>query len=95
MLDSSGTLRFIGMLPSDAFEGNGYKDEVLGRMFAKSTSKESSALIRTRAAMGQSIFLSHGLRNEILHGVPSISSPIRLDTLFDSAGWSSSRTAIN
>ena len=39
VLDSSGTIRFIRVLPSDAFEGNGYIEKVLGRMFAKSTSK--------------------------------------------------------
>jgi len=39
VLDSSGTIRFIGVLPSDAFEGNGYIEKVLKRMFAKSTSK--------------------------------------------------------
>ena len=41
VLDSSGTIRFIGVLPSDAFEGNGYIEKVLRRMFAKSTSKRN------------------------------------------------------
>lgn len=36
VLDSSGTIRFIGVLPSDAFERNGYVEKVLRRMFAKS-----------------------------------------------------------
>jgi len=39
VLDGSGTIRFIGVLPSDAFERNGYIEKVLERMSAKSTSK--------------------------------------------------------
>jgi hypothetical protein len=39
VLDRSGTIRFIGVLPSDAFNENGYISKVLERMFAKSTSK--------------------------------------------------------
>ncbi len=39
VLDSSGIIRFIGVLPSDAFERNGYVEKVLGRMLAKSPSK--------------------------------------------------------
>jgi thiol-disulfide isomerase/thioredoxin len=39
VLDGSGTIRFIGVLPSNAFEQNGYISKVLERMFAKSTSK--------------------------------------------------------
>ena len=38
VLDRSGTIRFIGVLPSDAFDKNGYISKVLDRMFAKSTS---------------------------------------------------------
>ena len=41
VLDSSGTIRFIGVLPSDAFERNGYVEKVLGRIFAGSSSKGS------------------------------------------------------
>jgi thiol-disulfide isomerase/thioredoxin len=39
VLDSTGTIRFIGVLPSDAFERNGYVEKVLERIFAKSPSK--------------------------------------------------------
>ncbi len=39
VLDRSGTIRFIGVLPSDAFDGNGYISKVLERMFAKSASR--------------------------------------------------------
>jgi hypothetical protein len=39
VLDRSGTIRFIGVLPSDAFDENGYISKVLDRMFAKSGSK--------------------------------------------------------
>jgi hypothetical protein len=39
VLDSSGTIRFIGVLPSDAFDENGYISKVLERVFAKNTSK--------------------------------------------------------
>jgi len=39
VLDSNGTIRFIGVLPSDAFNGNGYIEKVFERMFAKITSK--------------------------------------------------------
>ncbi|HEY3706362.1 MAG TPA: hypothetical protein VGL22_14970 [Terracidiphilus sp.] len=39
VLDSSGTIRFIGVVPSDAFERNGYVEKVLGHIFAKSPSK--------------------------------------------------------
>jgi len=39
VLDRSGTIRFIGVLPSDAFDKNGYISKVLERMFAKSASK--------------------------------------------------------
>lgn len=44
VLDSSGTIRLIGVLPSDAFEGNGYVEKVLGRMLAKYRPKGTSAL---------------------------------------------------
>ena len=43
VLDSSGTIRFIGVLPSDAFERNGYIEKVLRRIFAKSPSKAELA----------------------------------------------------
>jgi hypothetical protein len=43
VLDSSGTIRFIGVLPSDAFERNGYMEKVLTRMFAESKSKSKVA----------------------------------------------------
>jgi hypothetical protein len=39
VLDRGGTIRFIGVLPSDAFDKNGYISKVLERMFAESTSK--------------------------------------------------------
>ncbi len=39
VLDRRGTIRFIGVLPRDAFERNGYIEKVLERMSAKSTSK--------------------------------------------------------
>jgi len=39
VLDSNGTIRFIGVLPSDAFNGNGYIEKVFERMFARNTSK--------------------------------------------------------
>ena len=39
VLDRSGTIRFIGVLPRDAFEKNGYIEKVLERMSVKSTSK--------------------------------------------------------
>lgn len=39
VLDSKGTIRFIGALPSDAFNGNGYIEKVLERMFPKITLK--------------------------------------------------------
>jgi hypothetical protein len=39
VLDSNGTIRYIGVLPSDAFDGNGYIEKVFGRMFPKNTSK--------------------------------------------------------
>jgi len=39
VLDRSGTIRFIGVLPSDAFDKNGYISKVLERVFAKNTSK--------------------------------------------------------
>ena len=39
VLDRGGTIRFIGVLPSDAFDENGYISKVLERMSAKSTSK--------------------------------------------------------
>lgn len=39
VLDSRGTIRFIGVLPRDAFERNGYIEKVLERMSAMSTSK--------------------------------------------------------
>ena len=39
VLDSTGTIRFIGVLPSDAFNGNGYIEKVFERMFAKSILK--------------------------------------------------------
>jgi len=41
VLDNSGTIRFIGVLSSDAFESDGYVNKVLGRMFAKSTPKRN------------------------------------------------------
>jgi len=40
VVDSSGTIRFIGVLPGDAFNGNGYIEKVLERMFPKAASKE-------------------------------------------------------
>jgi len=39
VLDRTGTIRFIGVLPGDAFEEKGYISKVLERMFAKSASK--------------------------------------------------------
>ena len=39
VLDSRGTIRFIGVLPSDAFEEKGYIEKVLERMSPKSASK--------------------------------------------------------
>jgi hypothetical protein len=39
VLDRSGTIRFIGVLPSDAFEEKGYISKVLERMSPKSASK--------------------------------------------------------
>jgi len=39
VLDKSGTIRFIGVLPSHAFEENGYISKVLQRMSATSASK--------------------------------------------------------
>jgi hypothetical protein len=39
VLDSGGTIRFIGVLPRDAFERNGYIEKVLKRMFANNTPK--------------------------------------------------------
>jgi hypothetical protein len=41
VLDSSGTIQFIGVLPSDAFNGNGYIEKVLGRMFPKTLPTEN------------------------------------------------------
>jgi hypothetical protein len=40
VVDGSGTIRFIGVLPSDAFNGNGYIEKVLERAFPKTASKE-------------------------------------------------------
>ena len=39
VLDSNGTIRYIGVLPSDAFDGNGYIEKVFERMFPKNKSK--------------------------------------------------------
>jgi thiol-disulfide isomerase/thioredoxin len=39
VLDRSGTIRFIGVLPSDAFEEKGYISKVLERMSPRSSSK--------------------------------------------------------
>jgi hypothetical protein len=39
VLDSNGTIRYIGVLPSDAFDGNGYIEKVFEHMFPKNTSK--------------------------------------------------------
>jgi hypothetical protein len=39
VLDSNGTIRFIGVLPSDAFHENGYIEKVLERMSGKGTAK--------------------------------------------------------
>lgn len=39
VLDSSGTIRFIGVFPRDAFERNGYVEKVLERMSNKNQSK--------------------------------------------------------
>lgn len=36
-------IRFIGVLSGDAFDGNGYVEKVLKRMFRKGTSKGTSA----------------------------------------------------
>lgn len=41
VLDGNGTIRYIGVLPSDAFDGNGYIEKVFERMFPKNTSKEN------------------------------------------------------
>jgi hypothetical protein len=41
VLDGSGTIRFIGVLPSDAFNGDGYIAKVLERMFPTSVSKQN------------------------------------------------------
>jgi thiol-disulfide isomerase/thioredoxin len=43
VLDGNGTIRFIGVLPSDAFDRNGYIEKVFERMFPKSTSKREIA----------------------------------------------------
>jgi hypothetical protein len=39
VLDSNGTIRFIGVLPSDAFNENGYIEKVLERMSGKGAAK--------------------------------------------------------